>query len=82
MKFVLVGTRKGQSVVNWFGVVAASLLISAVSVVGSILMCFLLTGTFGFGGALEAVILLLFSVVGVSTHRTLQLPPEKLQSLD
>ena len=82
MKLVLVGTRNGQPVVNWPGVIATSLVISAVSVSGSILIYFLLTGTFGAGGALMSIMMIHFFIMMPSIYGGLRLPPERLHQLD
>ena len=82
MKLVLVGTRKGQPVVNWAGVIVTSLLLSAVSIGGSIVMHFLLTGTFGAGSALLSIMMLHFFIVMPSIYLGLRLPPDQLQQLD
>ena len=82
MKLVLVGTRKGQPAVNWPAVIATSLLITAVSVGGSILLHFLLTGTFGYGGALLSIMMIHFFIMIPSIYLGLRLPPDQLQQLD
>jgi hypothetical protein len=82
MKLVLVGTRKGEPVVNWPGIIVTSLLISAVSVGGSILMYFLLTGTFGAGGALLSIMMIHLFIMIPSIYRGLRLPPDQLHRLD
>jgi hypothetical protein len=82
MKLIIVGTRKGQPVVNWPGVIAASLLLSAVSVGGSILMYFLLTGTFGYGAALQSIMMIHFFILLPGIYRALRLPTDQLRRLD
>ena len=82
MKLVLVGTRKGEPVVNWPGIIVTSLLISAVSVGGSILVYFLLTGTFGAGGALLSIMMIHLFIMIPSIYRGLRLPPDQLHRLD
>lgn len=80
MTFTLVGSRNGQAVIHWPGVVMATLLISAIYSLGVVALSWVV-GWFSFG-SFVALPILLGSVVAINIKRGLQLPPQNLPIVD
>ncbi len=81
MKFVLVGNRNGNAVVNWLGVLASALIVAIIAMAGSAAVM-LAIGWFSPIALIMAASFVPALVVGMGIKRSLQLPIKELTTLE